>query len=115
MTLITPDGDVSNTQELLLSVTETVRDLRRELENLKNQVGAGEEVTATKVKSVATQMAAQIGLCHKLETNLAECRRKQAGIADGADYAIDTDAVRASIRCNLDSLRRCNPAGELPE
>lgn len=114
MTLITPDVEVAEMQELLASVTETVRALRREMEDLNIRVNAGEEVNTTKMKTAATQMTVQIGLCQKLEMNLAECRRRQAGIAPGAAYALDLDAARAAIGCKLNKLRRCTGTGTLP-
>lgn len=115
MTLITPDVDVSEMQELLASVTETVRAFRRDLETLSKRVNAGEEVNATQVKSVASQMTAQLGLCQKLESNLAECRRRQSGIAPGADHALDLEQARFEIGCKLDNLRACCGAVPLPE
>lgn len=114
MTLITPDVEVAEMQELLASVTATVRALRRDMENLNKQVSAGEEVNTTQMKAAASQMTVQIGLCQKLENNLAECRSRQAGIAPGAAYALDLESARASIRCKLDNLRQCSGSGPLP-
>lgn len=115
MTLITPDRDMTELQELLTSVFETVRTLRREFQDLSTKIGSGEDVTATTVKSAAGQLTMQLALCQKLETNLAECKRKQAGIAPNANYALDLEAARVSIGCRLDKLRRCSDAGAVSE
>lgn len=115
MTLITPDRDITELQELLTSVFESVRALRREFQDISTKISAGDDVTATTVKSAAGQLTMQLALCQKLETNLAECKRKQAGIAPNATYALDLDKARTTIGCQLDKLRRCKGSGTISE
>lgn len=115
MSLITPDTDITEMQELLTSVFQSVRALRREFEDLSTKLSAGGDVTTTNVKSAAGQLAAQLTLCQRLETNLAECKRKQAGIAPNATYALDLEKARTSIGCRLDKLRRRPCSDPVPE
>lgn len=111
MTLINPEEDLASTQELLASVVTVIRELRHRFENLEKRVRAGEEVKAADVKKVATDLTTQITLCQKLENNLAECRRTQAGIAQGNGYALDLEQARSKIGCQLDRLRAARCSG----
>ena len=111
MTLINPDEDLASTQELLASVIETIRTLRLRFESLEKQAAAGEDVKAADVKRVATDLTGQIALCQKLENNLADCRRTQAGIAQGAGFALDLCKARFEIGCQLDRLRAARCSG----
>ena len=111
MTLINPDEDLASTQELLASVIETIRTLRLRFESLEKQAAAGDDVKAADVKRVAADLTGQIALCQKLETNLADCRRSQAGIAQGAGFALDLCKARFEIGCQLDRLRAARCSG----
>ena len=111
MTIINPEEDLANTQELLASVVTTIRDLRHRFESLEKQAANGEDVKAADVKRVAVDLTSQIALCQKLENNLAECRRTQAGIVTGAGYALDLDKARSAIGRQLDCLRAARCSG----
>lgn len=113
MTLINPDEDLASTQELLASVVTIVRDLRHRFESLEKQAAAREDVKAADVKRVAVDLTSQIALCQKLENNLAQCRRKQAGIAQGNGYALDLEQARSKIGCQLDRLRAARCSGPI--
>ena len=113
MTLINPEEDLASTQELLASVVTIIRDLRHRFESLEKQAANGEDVKAADVKRVAVDLTSQIALCQKLENNLAECRRTQAGIAQGNGYALDLEQARSKIGCQLDRLRAARCSGPI--
>ncbi len=111
MTLINPKEDLASTQELLVSVVTVIRELRQRFESLEKQAAKGEDVKAADVKRVATDLTSQIALCQKLENNLAECRRTQAGIAQGNGYALDLEQAKSKIGRQLDCLRAARCTG----
>ncbi|MEP2891241.1 hypothetical protein [Tateyamaria sp.] len=106
MTLITPGLEEARTDELLLDVHNSLRDLRREFRAFKERVEAGEDVKNAEVKSKATDLNSVLVNCQKLETTLAEVRQKRSRIAQGG-YALDLDAARVEVRCALGRLRTC--------
>ncbi|MGZ2257627.1 hypothetical protein [Roseobacter sp. A03A-229] len=110
MTLITPEHVESQTEDLLNSVLGSIRDLRKELEDLRERVRTSDgAVTAQSTKTV-TQAATLLETCQKVENRLVECRSKHAGIAQGG-YALDLEKARATIGRKLDRLRITRPAG----
>jgi hypothetical protein len=111
MTLINPEEDLASTQELLASVLTIIRDLRRRFESLEKQAANGEDVKAADVKRASVDLTGQIALCQKLENNLADCRRTQAGIAQGAGYALDLCEARSKVGRQLDCLRAARCTG----
>ncbi|MEL6808456.1 MAG: hypothetical protein AAFO97_11800 [Pseudomonadota bacterium] len=114
MTLITPGHDDARTDELLLSVQDSLRDLRREFEALKERVEAGEDVKTTEFNAPKSRLSDVVASCQKLETTLAEVRKKRSGIAQGG-YALDLDAARVEVRCALGRLRTCAGARHVSE
>mgnify|MGYP003646843205 CR=1 FL=1 len=104
MTLITPEQEVADSEELLASLKRAIGDLREEIEGLRKQIRSGEEVNETATSRAVGKVAGMVGTCIKLETHLNECRNRQAGIARGG-YALDLDRARAEIGCKLDRLR----------
>ncbi len=107
MTLITLEHVESQTEDLLNSVLGSVRDLRKELEDLKERVRSSDgAVTAQGAKTV-TQAVSLLETCQKVENRLVECRTKHAGIAHGG-YSLDLERARATIGSKLDRLR-CTP------
>ena len=114
MTLITPEKEAAEIEELYASVRNAVADLRRKMEILQEQVTSGEDINATAVTKTFQTISDTIGRCQKAELLLHDCRNRQAGIARGG-YALDLDRARAEIGCKLDRLRRCGAAGSIPE
>lgn len=114
MTLITPGLEEARTDELLLSVHDSLSDLRREITALKERVAAGEDVKLAELKSRGTELNSALVNCQKLETTLAEVRQKRSQIAQGG-YALDLDAARVEVRCALGRLRTCRGTGSVPE
>ncbi|MEL7090630.1 MAG: hypothetical protein AAFN94_02730 [Pseudomonadota bacterium] len=112
MTLITPDADDVLTEELMLEVQDTLREMRQAFRSLKERVEAGEDVKATEVKSKLTELNTVLVNCHKLETCLADSRAKRSQIVRGG-YALDFDAARAEVLCALGRLRPCGGAEEV--
>lgn len=114
MTLITPGLEEARTDELLLEVHDSLRDLRREFRALKERVEAGEDVKNTELKSRGSELGTVLVNCQKLETTLAEVRQKRSRIAQGG-YALDLDAARVEVRCALGRLRTCGRPRDVSE
>ena len=114
MTLITPGSEETRTDELLLSVHDSLSDLRREITAFKERAAAGEDVKNTELKSKGSELSTVLVSCQRLETTLAEFRQKRSRIAQGG-YALDLDAARVEVRCALGRLRTCAGTGSFPE
>lgn len=106
MTLITPGDDEARADELMLSVEDSLGELRRQIKDLTKRVEAGEEVKATDVKATLSSLPATVATFHKLEVHLAEIRRQKSQIAQNG-FALDLDFARAEVRCALGRLRSC--------
>ena len=104
MTLITPEHVASETESLLNSVIGSIKDLRHEIEDLKEQVRAGEIFDKPASSKTVTSSVALLKTCQEVENRLVECRSRSAGIAKGG-YALDLERARAEIGCKLDRLR----------
>ncbi|WP_298836401.1 hypothetical protein [uncultured Roseobacter sp.] len=114
MTLYTPEHVAALSEDLLKSVIGSVKDLRKELEDLRQKVSAGEAVQTTQGSKTVASATSLLRTCQEVENRLVECRSKSAGIAQGG-YALDLEKARADIGCKLDRLRCTGRAGELPE
>ncbi|MGJ8628351.1 MAG: hypothetical protein ACSHXB_15430 [Sulfitobacter sp.] len=106
MTMITPEQEIADSEELLCSLKNAISDLRREIESLKEQVLSGEDINETAATKVVGKVTSMVGTCAKVETYLNDCRNRQAGIARGG-YALDLAKARDQIGGKLDRLRRC--------
>lgn len=104
MTLLTPEHVASETENLLNSVIGTIKDLRQELEDLKEKVRAGENFENTQGSKTVSSATSLLKTCQEVENRLVECRSKSAGIAKGG-YALDLERARVEIGCKLDRLR----------
>ncbi len=104
MTLMTAETQTAHSEELLSAVTDTVRDLRRELESLRERIRTQERVTPSADKQAVKSAVDLLRTCQDVENRLAKFRETQAGIAKGG-YALDLDAARADIGRKLDRLR----------
>lgn len=114
MTLITPDDQVSHAAELLQSLTDTVRNLRRQAEDLRRQIEAGEDADLASGSKQVVQVDGLIRSCQKVEVCLVEQQNRQAGIVQGG-YALDLDELRVDIGCRLARLRACSGARDVSE
>jgi hypothetical protein len=114
MTLNTPELVVSKTEDLLASVIDSVRDVRKELEALKLRLRDREDIEAPQAKAQMTQTVSLLRTCQEVENRLVECSSKQSGIAQGG-YALDLAKARAEIGCKLDRLRCTHPSGPILE
>jgi hypothetical protein len=106
MILITPEERVSNMEALLHSIEDSIRDVRKIAQDLKQQIEAGEDADLV---DGAKQLARADGLvrtCQKVEANLVELHNRQTGIVQGG-YALDLEQARTRIGCQLARLRRC--------
>ena len=110
MTMITPGDEDARTEELMLEVQDTLREMRRAFKILKERVETGEDVKPTEVKSKLSELTTVLVNCHKLETSLADSRAKRSQIVRGG-YALDFDEAKAEIRCALGRIRPCCRAG----
>jgi len=106
MTLITPDERISRTADLLRSLEESLSNLRRQAEDLRRQIEAGEDADLAHGSKQVAQVEGLIRSCQKVEVNLADYHNIQAGIAQGG-YALDLEEARFEIGCRLARLRAC--------
>lgn len=114
MTLLTPENVASESESLLNSVIGSIKELRNELEDLKEKVRAGEGLEKTQDSKTVATATSLLRTCQEVENRLVECRKKSAGIAQGG-YALDLDRARAEIGCKLARLRCTGRAGPVPE
>ena len=114
MTLLTPEHVASDTQDLLNSIIGSIKDLRNEIEDLKEKVRAGEGLEKTQNSRTVASATALLKTCQEVENRLVECRSKSAGIARGG-YALDLERARAEIGCKLARLRCTAGAGRLSQ
>lgn len=114
MILITPDERVSHLTDLLRSLGRSLRKLREQAENLRDQIEAGEDADLAGGGKQLAQIDGLIRVCQKVETNLVEHTNRKAGIAQGG-YALDLAEARAEIGGRLDRLRRSQGEGHVPE
>ena len=114
MTLITPEERVLRTAELLQSVQDSIRALRRQLQDLIQQVEAGEDADLVSGNKQLGSVEGLVRQCQKVEASLVEQESRQAGIVQGG-YALDLDAARFEIGCRLGRLRACCGTGAVSE
>lgn len=114
MTMITPDQMIATSEEHFRALQMAIRDLRREIESLKEQASSGGDFNETAASKALGKASGMVATCVKVENYLSDCRNRQAGIARGG-YALDLDRARADIGCKLDRLRRCHGAGSVSE
>ncbi|QJF51511.1 hypothetical protein [Roseobacter ponti] len=114
MTLLTQEHVASQSEDLLNSVIGSIKDLRKEIEDLKEKVSAGEGLDTTKDSRTVASARALLKTCQEVENRLVECRSKSSGIARGG-YALDLEKARLEIGCKLDRLRCTRGAGQLSE
>ncbi|MEM1352841.1 MAG: hypothetical protein AAGF27_10875 [Pseudomonadota bacterium] len=104
MTLLTPELVASETEDLLNSVIVSIKDLRTELEDLKERVRSGEGLEKTNDNRTVASAKTLLKTCQEVENRLVACRSTSAGVAKGG-YALDLERARADIGCKLDRLR----------
>ncbi|MEP2641713.1 hypothetical protein [Roseobacter sp.] len=114
MTLITLEHVESQTEDLLKSVIGSVRDLRKELEDLRKRVRDTDGAVTAQGSKTVTQAVSLLETCQKVENRLVECQSKHAGIAHGG-YALDLERARATIGSKLDRLRCTRSADTISE
>ncbi|WP_299298107.1 hypothetical protein [uncultured Tateyamaria sp.] len=115
MTLNTPAlDDEARAEELLLSVQDSLRDLRNAFKALKERADMGEDVKGAEIKSNFRDLGTVLVNCQKLETTLAEARQKRGSGGHGG-AVLDLDAARAEVRCALGRIRACCRAGSVSE
>lgn len=114
MTLITPEERMSRTADLLQSLETSIRDLRQAAEDLRKQIGTGEDADLAGSAKQFGQLEGLIRTCQKVETSFVEQHHRQAGIAQGG-YALDLDRARFEVGCRLARLRTCCGARQISE
>ncbi|MEL6754290.1 MAG: hypothetical protein AAFO57_09710 [Pseudomonadota bacterium] len=110
MIIKTPDDGTFGAEELLSSVHQEVTVLRQQVKELINKLERGEELDEKDTNGKVTRLRGVTDLCHKLEYQLADCRRKYGPHG----FAIDFDEARREIGCSLARLAECRPEGEVP-
>ena len=112
-TLITARAEKDRLQAERESITQVLRDLREDLEQMAALMRGGEGVKTPEVKALLTDMRYWLKALRETEAELETIRRKEAGITGG--YGLDMERARVEIGCRLDRLRRCCGAGKLSE
>ena len=113
MTLITPEQGTSRIEDRIGSISNQLESLRKSLEDLEQQVRAGEVGTETDARKQMSAIQNMVRLALDAEMKLDEQRKRKAGIVN--DYALDFDAARSSIGCRLGRLRAARCPGRIPE
>ncbi|MCH2093532.1 MAG: hypothetical protein MK160_00270 [Rhodobacteraceae bacterium] len=113
MTLITPEDGTSRLNAVLESCTQQVSDIASELEDLMQQVRAGEEIGKRDLSGRLKEMRDWLKVARETEVQLAAAQRKDKSIV--GDYGLDLDRARTEIGCRLARIRRCCPEGRLPK
>ncbi len=114
MILITPAERISATEELIHSVHESIRDLRRAAEDLRERILSGEEGDLAGNGKRMGQAQGLIRDCQKLEAQLVEYLNREAGIAQGG-YALDLEIARDEIGGRLARLRAAGRTGAVSD
>lgn len=109
MSLITPDEQISETADLLESLRKSVRNLRKQAEDLRLQIETGEDADLVSGSRQVAQADGLIRTCQKVEAKLVEQHNQEAGIARGG-YALDLEQARLTVGCQLARLRTCGSA-----
>lgn len=109
MILITPEERVSNMEALLHSIEDSIRDVRKKAQDLKQQIESGEDADLVDGAKRLAQADGLVRTCQKVEANLVELHNRQTGVVQGG-YALDLEQARVRIGCQLARLRRCGDA-----
>ena len=108
MTLNPPDQDIADDEDLLKTTIGSIRDLARQIENLKKQIQSGEDADLKTAAAQLSSLDAWMRNYVTTENRLAELKRKHRGPDDGG-LALDLDRARFEIGCRLARIRtaRC--------
>lgn len=90
-------------------MTAQLRDLRQEMLLLQDRARQGDVSAAKDAMKTLQEVRAFLGRAADTEAKLAEIRRRDSG--GRGQFVLDLDGARASIRCRLDRLRRCQHSG----
>ena len=104
MTMITLDHTISVEAELLDSTRRVLRELREDIDELREKLADGDAKEATGASSDINRLKSLFSTCLETENRLAKCRELKAGIAQNG-VAFDFEAARHSIGRKLDRLR----------
>ncbi|MGB3244649.1 MAG: hypothetical protein WBB25_08950 [Sulfitobacter sp.] len=114
MTLLTPETEIALSEDRLASLVQMIRDLRKQIEALKQDAEDGGKMNRTETTNALSELNKVVLACTKTENHLDDCRNRQAGIARGG-YALDLDKARADIGSKLDRIRERGSPGGVPE
>ncbi len=87
-----------------------LRDLKAEMLGLQSRARNGDISSAKEAQSVLREVRGFLRSAAETEARLAEYRGRESG-SGGSQFVLDLDGARASIRCRLDRLRRCQRPG----
>jgi hypothetical protein len=104
MNLKPPDQDIANDEDLLETTIGSLRDLAKQIENLKKQIQSGEDADLKTAGAQLTSLDAWMRNYVTTENRLAELRRKHRGPDDGG-LALDLNRARFEIGCRLARIR----------
>ncbi|MGR3617197.1 MAG: hypothetical protein ACU0BB_14290 [Paracoccaceae bacterium] len=114
MAKTTPEDRILRTDDLLVSLHQSLVNLRQQAEDLRESIKAGGEAAMAEKSKELGRADVVIRHCQKVEACLVEQRERQAGIVQGG-HALDLERARFEIGCRLARIRRCGDTGEFPE
>lgn len=113
MTVSTPEERISETAEMLQSLKASIQRLRKQAENLSQNLQDGEEVELAKCTREVSALEGLVRTCLKVEASLVEQTQRHAGIVQGG-HALDLDTARSEILGRLDRLRGAGDTPDVP-
>jgi chromosome segregation ATPase len=70
MTMITPEQEIATSEEHFQALQIAIRDLRREIQSLKEQANSGEEINETAASKALARASGMVATCVKVENYL---------------------------------------------
>ncbi|KIC49111.1 hypothetical protein [Tateyamaria sp. ANG-S1] len=114
MTLITPEAEEARSEELVSSMQDTLKTMRKQFKAFIEEAGAGEDLKETEVNKQLAALTRTVANLEGMEKKLDEFRQARSGIAQNG-YALNLDFARAEVRCALGRLRACGGTGAVSE
>lgn len=106
---ITPEADALGLTELLASVQSQLKDLRHEIAAYAEEVEAGGDVQATKIKDVLSRAKGLVQQCTGLEKSIADCRKAENG--HSSDFELNFEHARSEVWSALNRIRARGRSG----
>ncbi len=110
--LILIQDETARLEEQREEIAETLRELSHELRDLRGRVREGDLRDSQEAGKILGHLRYWLKAANETEAQLAEQRRKRAGIS--GVYGLDLDRARADIGSRLDRVRAAGSAADIP-